>query len=106
MKSISNISPDSFTFERYPLGGYILWLRENFHEVTEIDEQGETYTSWVYDEYTMLTPTFLSDEFIEQHFDEYLTEAKRIEATKTDKRLLSLESAVDDLANLIGGIIR
>lgn len=106
MKPTSIIKPPMFKFERYPRGGYILWLRDNFKKVTKTDEQGETYTSWVYDEYTMLTPTFLSNEFIEQHFDEYFAESKRIEAMKTDKRLLFLESAVDDLANLIGGIIR
>ena len=87
------------------IGGYILWLRENFHEVTETDEQGEPHSSWIYDEYTMLVPTPLTNDFIEQHFDEYLTEAKRAEAIKTDKRLTLLEGAVNDLANLIGGVV-
>lgn len=104
MKSTSGIKPNEYTFERYPLGGYILWLRESFHEITEPDEMGEPHTLWVYDEYTMLVPTPLTDEFIEQHFDEYLAEAKRDEAMKTDKRLTSLEGAVNDLAKLIGGV--
>lgn len=105
MKPNSDIKPPKFYFERYPLGGYILWLRENFREITEPDEMGESRTSWVYDEYTMLVPTPLTDEFIEQHFDECLAEAKRDEAMKTDKRLLALEKAVNDLATLIGGVI-
>ena len=105
MRSTSDIKPNEYTFERYPLGGYILWMRENFHEVAEPDEQGEPHTSWVYDEYTMLMPTPLHDEFIEQHFDEYIAEAKRDEAMKTDKRLISLEDAVNDLAKLIGGVV-
>lgn len=105
MKSTSDIKPNEYTFERYPLGGYILWLRENFREVTEPDEMGELHTSWVYDEYTMLMPTPLHDEFIEQHFDEYIAEAKRDEAMKTNKRLTSLEGAVNDLAKLIGGVV-
>lgn len=101
----SNTKQPEYTFERYPLGGYLLWLRENFREITEPDEMGEPCTSWVYDEYTMLVPTPLTDEFIEQHFDEYLAEAKRDEAMKTGKRLSALESAVNDLARLIGGIV-
>ena len=105
MKSMSDIKPNEYTFERYPLGKYILWLRENFREITEPDEMGELHTSWVYDEYTMLIPSLLSNEFIEHHFDEYLAEAKRAEAMKTDKRLTSLEGAVNDLAKLIGGVI-
>ena len=105
MKSTSDIKQPKYTFERYPLGGYILWLRENFREVTEPDEMGEPHTSWVYDEYTILIPSPLTDGFIEQHFDEYLAEAKRAEAMKTDKRLSSLESAANDLASLIGGVI-
>lgn len=105
MKSTSTIKPNYYTFERYPLGGYILWMRENFREITEPDEHGESHTSWVYDEYTMLVPTPLTDEFIEQHFDEYLAEAKRDEAMKTNKRLTSLEGAVNDLAKLIGGVV-
>ena len=105
MKSTSTIKQPDFTFEYYPLGGYILWLRENFREVTEPDEMGEPNTLWVYDEYTMLIPSHLTDEFIEQHFNEYLAEAKRDEAMKTDKRLTSLEYAVNDLASLLGGVI-
>lgn len=105
MKSTSDIKPNEYTFERYPLGGYILWLRENFREITEPDKVGEPHASWVYDEYTMLIPSPLTDEFIEQHFDEYLAEAKRAEAMKTDKRLTSLECAVNDLVKLIGGVI-
>lgn len=103
MKPTSTTKPAKFTFERNPRGGYILWLRENFSEITETGEYGETQTSWVYDEYTMLIPHSLSDEFIEQHFDEYLREVKRKEATKTDKRLSSLEGAVADILRLIGG---
>ena len=105
MKSTSDIKPNEYTFERYPLGGYILWLRENFREITEPDEMGEPHTSWVYDEYTMLIPQTLSDDFIEQHFDEYIAEAKRDEAMKTNKRLSTLEGAVNDLAKLIGGVV-
>lgn len=105
MKSTSDIKQPKFAFERYPLGGYILWLRENFREITEPDEMGEPHTSWVYDEYTMLIPQTLSDDFIEQHFDEYIAEAKRDEAMKTNKRLTSLEGAVSDLAKLIGGVV-
>lgn len=105
MKSTSNTKQPKYTFEGYPLGGYILWMRENFHEVTEPDEMGEPHTSWVYDEYTMLIPQALSDDFIEKHFEDYLAEAKRAEAMKTDMRLSSLESAVNDLASLIGGVV-
>lgn len=105
MKSTSDIKQPKFTFERYPLGGYILWLRENFREITEPDEHGEPHTSWIYDEYTLLISSALSNDFIEQHFDEYLAEAKRDEAMKTDKRLSTLESAVNDLAKLIGGVV-
>lgn len=105
MKSTSNIKPNHYTFERYPLGGYILWLRENFREITEPDEMGEPRAAWVYDEYTLLIPSALSNDFIEQHFDDYLAEAKRTEAMKPDKRLTSLEGAVNDLAKLIGGVV-
>ncbi len=105
MKSHSDIKPPKFYFERYTLGGYILWLREYFREITEPDEMGNPHKSWVYDEYTILMPSPLTDDFIEQHFDEYLAEAKRSEAMKTDKRLTSLEGAVNDLAKLIGGVV-
>lgn len=103
MKSTSTIKPSKFTFERNPRGGYILWLRENFSEITETNEYGENQTSWIYDEYTMLISNSISNEFIEEHFDEYLREVKRKEATKTDKRLSSLEGAVADILRLIGG---
>lgn len=105
MKSTSDIKQPKFTFERYPLGGYILWLRENFREITEPDEQDKPHTSWVYDEYTILIPSPQTDEFIEQHFNEYLAEAKFAEAMKTDKRLSTIESAMNDLASIIGGIV-
>lgn len=103
MKSTSNTKPSNFTFERYPRGGYILWLRENFSEITETNEYEETQNSWTYDEYTMLVQNPMSDEFIEQHFDEFLSEIKRKEALKVDARILSLESAVNELARIIGG---
>lgn len=105
MKSTSDIKPNEYTFERYPLGGYILWLRENFREIAEPDETGEPHTSWIYDEYAMLFSSELSNNFIERHFEDYLVEAKRDETMKTDKRLTSLEGAVNDLAKLIGGVV-
>lgn len=105
MKSTSNIKPPKFTFERYPRGGYILWLRENFHEVTTEDEFGNEQTSWVYDEYTILMPEPLSDSFIEQHFNEYLTEARQKEANDAETRMSAVEDAVADLAELIGEIL-
>ena len=92
MKSTSTIKQPDFTFERYPRGGYILWLRENFHEVTTEDEFGNEQTNWVYDEYTLLMPNELSDSFIEQHFDEYITEARQKEANDADRRLTAIES--------------
>ena len=103
MKSTSNIKPNDYTFERYPRGGYILWLRENFREVTSTDEQDEAVTSWVYDEYTILIPTYLSNSFIEQHFNEYLTEARKKEASDNENRISAVEDAVYELAQLIGG---
>lgn len=103
MKSTSNIKPNDYTFERYPLGGYILWLRENFHEVTTEDEFGNEQTNWVYDEYTILMPSPLSDSFIEQHFSEYITEARQKEANDADRRLSAIESAIIDLAEIVGG---
>ena len=105
MKSMSNTKPNKFTFERYPLGGYILWLRENFREVTETDEMGEPHTSWVYDEYTILMPSPLTDGFIEQHFDEYLAEARAQEASNIEDRLTAAESAITDIAEMLGEII-
>lgn len=104
MKSTSTIKQPDFTFERYPRGGYILWLRENFHEVTIEDEQGEPVTNWVYDEYTILMSEPLSNEFIEQHFNEYITEARQKEANDADKRLTAIESAIIDLAEIMGGV--
>ena len=103
MKAESIIKPNKFTFERHPRGGYILWLRENFHEVTTEDEQDEPVTNWVYDEYTLLMPNELSDSFIEQHFSEYITEARQKDANDADKRLTAIESAIIDLAEIMGG---
>ena len=104
MKSTSGIKPNKYTFERYPLGGYILWLRENFHEVTTEDEQGEPVTSWVYDEYTMLVPMPLTDDFIEQHFNEFISEARAKEASNIDDRLTAAEAAITDIAEMLGEI--
>ncbi len=103
MKSTSKIKQPDFTFERYPRGGYILWLRENFHEVTTEDEQGEPVTNWVYDEYTLLMSEPLSDSFIEQHFSEYITEARQKEANDADRRLSAIEAAIFGLAEIVGG---
>lgn len=103
MKSTSVTKQPDFTFERYPRGGYILWLRENFHEVMTEDEQDEPVTNWVYDEYTILMSEPLSDSFIEQHFDEYITEARQKEANDADRRLSAIESAIIDLAEIMGG---
>lgn len=103
MKSTSTIKQPDFTFERYPRGGYILWLRENFHEVETEDEQGELVTNWVYDEYTILMSELLSDSFIEQHFSEYITEARQKEVNDADKRLTAIEAAIIDLAEIVGG---
>lgn len=103
MKSVSDIKPNKYTFERYPLGGYILWLRENFHEF-ENEIEGEIFNGWIYDEYIILIPFSLSDEFIEEHFEEYLAEARKKEAMDTDKRVSAAEDAIADLAELIGGM--
>lgn len=104
MKSTSTIKPAKFAFERYPRGGYILWLRENFHEVDhEID--GTIFHDWIYDEYKMKTDCRLSDSFIEQHFDEYLSEVRRKEAMDISKRVAAAEDAIADLAELIGGLM-
>ena len=97
MKSTSTIKQPDFTFERYPRGGYILWLRENFHEVTTEDEFGNEQTSWVYDEYTIFMSEPLSNEFIEQHFNEYITEALNKEAMEPNRRISAAEEAIDDL---------
>lgn len=103
MKACANEKPSKFTFERYPRGGYILWLRENFHEF-EDEIEGEIFNGWIYDEYTVLIPFSLSDEFIEEHFEEYLAEARKKEAMDTDKRISAAEDAIADLAELIGGM--
>lgn len=105
MKSMSDIKQPKYTFERYPIGGYILWLRENFREVTKSDEMGEPHTSWVYDEYTILMPSPLTDGFIEQHFDEYISEARAKEASNVDDRLTAAEAAVTDIAEILGEIL-
>lgn len=105
MKSMSDNKPNYYTFERYPLGGYILWLRENFREITDTDEQGEPHTAWVYDEYTILMPSPLTDDFIEHHFDEYILEARAKEASNIENRLTAAESAITDIAEMLGEII-
>ena len=73
--------------------------------MTTEDEHGEPVTSWVYDEYTVLIPFSLSDEFIEEHFEEYLAEARQKEANNAEKRMTAVEDAVADLADIIGGLI-
>lgn len=103
MKSASTIKPHKYAFERYPRGGYILWLRENFHEFKD-EIEDEIFNGWIYDEYTVLIPFSLSDEFIEEHFEEYLAEARKKEAMDTDKRISAAEDAIADLAELIGGM--
>ena len=97
MKAESMIKPNKFTFERYPRGGYILWLREKFDKKIIEDEFGNEQTSWVYDEYTLLMPNELSDSFIEQHFEEYLTEARNKEAMEPNRRIAAAEKAIDVL---------
>ena len=64
MKACANDKPDVFTFEKYPRGGYILWLRENFHKIEK--EEPDSQDSWIYDEYTILIPQYLTNNFIEQ----------------------------------------
>lgn len=103
MKEESTIKPNKFTFERHPHGGYILWLRENFDKKIIEDEFGNEQTSWVYDEYTILMSEPLSDSFIEQHFNEYITEARQKEANDADRRLSAIEAAIFDLAEIVGG---
>lgn len=98
MRATSTIKQPDFTFERYPRGGYILWLRENFHET-----ETEDGTFWTYDEYKVLMSEPLSDSFIEQHFDEYITEARQKEANDADRRLTAIESAIIDLAEIVEG---
>lgn len=103
MKACASEKPNKFTFEEYPRGGYILWLRENFHEVKKEDE--ETPASWIYDEYTVLMPTALSNEFIEQHFDEYIDNARKEEASNPIERLGTVEDAVQDILDILAEII-
>ena len=98
MRATSTIKQPDFTFERYPRGGYILWLRENFHET-----ETEDGTFWTYDEYKVLMSEPLSNSFIEQHFNEYITEARRKEANGADKRLTAIEAAIFALAEIVGG---
>ena len=98
MRATSTIKQPDFTFERYPRGGFILWLRENFHET-----ETEDGTFWTYDEYKVLMSEPLSDSFIEQHFNEYITEARQKEANGADKRLTAIEAAIFDLAKIVGG---
>ena len=98
MRATSTVKQPDFTFERYPRGGYILWLRENFHET-----ETEDGTFWTYDEYKVLMSDPLSDSFIEQHFSEYITEARRKEANDAGKRLTAIEAAIIDLAEIVGG---
>ena len=104
MKSTSTTKPTEFTFERNPRGGFVLWLRENFRPVDyEID--GTIFHGWIYDEYKMKTDCRLSDSFIEQHFDEYLSEARKKEAMDITNRITAAEDAIADLAELIGGLM-
>ena len=104
MKSTSTIKPAKFAFEKNPRGGFVLWLRENRHEVDyEID--GFPFHGWIYDEYKMKTGLHLSEAFIEQHFDEYLSEARKKEAMDISNRITAVEDAIADLAELIGGLM-
>ena len=92
MRATSTIKQPDFTFERYPRGGFILWLRENFHET-----ETEDGTFWTYDEYKVLMSEPLSDSFIEQHFNEYITEARDKEAMEPNRRIAAAEKAIDVL---------
>ena len=102
MKACANDKPNAFTFEKYPRGGYILWLRENFHKIEK--EEPEAQDSWVYDEYTILTPQYLTNNFIEQHFNKYLESARREEASNLKDRLSSVEDAVQDILEILAEI--
>ena len=102
MKACANNKPDVFTFEEYPRGGYILWLRENFYKIKK--EEPEAQDSWVYDEYTILIPQYLTHNFIEQHFNEYLESARRKEASNPKDRLSSVEDAVQDILEILAEI--
>lgn len=102
MKACANNKPEAFTFEEYPRGGYILWLRENFHKIEK--EEPEAQDSWVYNEYTILTPQYLTNNFIEQHFNEYLESARREEASNPKDRLSSVEDAVQDILEILAEI--
>lgn len=102
MKACANDKPDVFTFEKYPRGGYILWLRENFHKIEK--EEPDSQDSWVYDEYTILIPQYLTNNFIEQHFEEYLENARREEASNPIDRLSSAEDAIQDILEVLAEI--
>ena len=108
MKACASEKPNKFTFEEYPRGGYILWLRENFYEVIKELEpdsnEDETSTSWVYDEYTILMPEYLSNNFIEQHFNEYISSARKEEASDPIERLATVEDAVEDILDIIADL--
>ena len=99
MLVMSDVKQPNFTFERYPRGGYVLYLRENFREY-ELD--GEV--KWLYDEYTILTSSSISNSHIEQHFNEYLSEARKKEASDTETRLIAAEDAIAELAEMVGGV--
>ena len=99
MKVCANEKPNDYTFEVYPRGGYILWLRENFHQ--NIDEEK---SSWIYDEYTILIPDYISNDFIEQHFNEYINEARKKEASNPTERLAIVEDAIEDILKILGDI--
>ena len=100
MKACANEKPSRFTFEKYPRGGYILWLRENFHQIIK-EENGEEKSSWVYDEYTILIPNYINNNFIEQHFDEYINNARKKEASDPIERLAIVEDAIEDILKII-----
>jgi hypothetical protein len=102
MKACANNKPEAFTFEKYPRGGYILWLRENFHQI-ESNEK-DTPSSWIYDEYTILTPQYLTNSFIQQHFNEYLENARKEEASNPVERLNSAEDAIQDILEILADI--
>ena len=102
MKVHSDTKPNKFTFEKYPCGGYILWLRENFHEVSENEQ--DSLNGWIYDEYTVLIPEYLSDSFIEKNFEKYLTEARIKEASKSLDRLSVIEDAIQDIFDILASI--
>lgn len=102
MKVHSDTKPDKFTFEEYPCGGYILWLRENFHEIEK--EEQSSLSGWIYDEYTILIPENLSVDFIEQNFEKYLNEARVREASDPLDRLSIVEDAIKDIFDILASI--